>query len=143
MANLNIKERQIGNVTILDIEGNIRIGEANITLRNAIRQLVKEGKYQILLNLSGATYIDSSGLGEFVSGYIALNQVGGKLKLVNLTERVNELMTITKLTTVFDVYKDEVDIVRENIRNLMCSAVSLEVPMEVEVGVGDNWLDAH
>jgi anti-sigma B factor antagonist len=107
MANLNIKERQIGNITILDIEGNIRIGEANIALRNAIRQLVKEGKHQILLNLSEATYIDSSGLGEFVSGYVALNKLGGKLKLVNLTERVNELMTITKLRTVFDVYDNE------------------------------------
>lgn len=109
MADLDIKERQIGNITILDIKGNVRIGEANISLRTAIRQLVKERKHQILLNLSGATYIDSSGLGEFISGYVALNKVGGKLKLLHLSERVHQLMTITKLLTVFDVYDNETE----------------------------------
>lgn len=109
MTNLDIKERQVGNVTVLDIVGNIRIGDANGILRTTIRQLVKDGKHQILLNLSGAAYIDSSGLGEFIASYVALNKVGGKLKLLHLTRRVRELMTITKLVTVFDIYDTELE----------------------------------
>jgi anti-sigma B factor antagonist len=104
---LNIKERQIENVTVLDMTGNIRIGEDSIALRTAIRQLIKEERHQILLNLAEVIYIDSSGLGELISGYTSLKNVGGSLKLLSLTQRVRELMMITKLLTVFDVYNSE------------------------------------
>jgi anti-sigma B factor antagonist len=78
-----------------------------VALHKSIRTLVAEGKTQILLNLSGVTHIDSSGLGELISSHISLSDKGGTLKLVHLTERLRDLMTITKLLTVFDVYDDE------------------------------------
>jgi anti-sigma B factor antagonist len=107
MSNLNIKERQIGDVTVLDMDGNIRIGGSNVALQKAIRGLVDQGRNQIVLNLARVAYIDSSGLGELISGHITLTNNGGQIKLLNLTERLRELMTITKLLTIFDVYEDE------------------------------------
>ena len=107
MSNLNIKDRRVGNVIILDIDGNLRIGEGSVVLHKAIRRLVEEGQNQILLNLAHVAYIDSSGLGELIAGHIALSKSGGRIKLLHLTQRVHELMTITKLLTVFDVYDNE------------------------------------
>ena len=107
MSNLNIKERQVGDVTILDINGNLRIGEESIALRKTIRRLSEEGKKQILLNLAHIAYIDSSGLGELVAGYVSLRRSGGQIKLLHLTQKVSEVMMITKLLTVFDAYEDE------------------------------------
>lgn len=109
MTTLNIKERQTGNVIILDLKGSVRMGDGSISFRNAIRQLIMEGERQVLLNLENVTHIDSSGLGELISGYVALHKVGGKLKLLHLNQKVHELMTITKLLTVFDVYSNELD----------------------------------
>lgn len=107
MAELNIKERQAGDVTILDLDGKITIGEGSVSLRGAIRRLVEEGKKKILLNLSGVGYVDSSGIGELVSSYTTTSSKGGQLKLLNLTQKIQDLLTITKLLTVFDVYDDE------------------------------------
>ena len=107
MSNLNINDRQVGNVTILDIDGNLRIGEGSSLLQTAIRRLLKEGQNRILLNLAHVTYIDSSGLGELVAGYVAVGKSGGQIKLLHLTRRVNELMTLTKLLTVFEVFENE------------------------------------
>lgn len=107
MSNLNINDRQVGDVTILDIDGNLRLGEGSAVLHKAIRRLLETGQNQILLNLAHVTYIDSSGLGELVAAHVALSKSGGRIKLLHLTQRVNELMTITKLLTVFDVYEDE------------------------------------
>jgi anti-sigma B factor antagonist len=107
MDHLNIEERRIGDVTILDMDGNIRIGGSNIALQQAIRGLVDEGRNQIVLNLARVAYIDSSGLGELIAGHVTLNKNGGQIKLLHLTQRLQELMTITKLLTVFDVYDDE------------------------------------
>lgn len=107
MSTLNIHERRIGEVTVLDMDGNIRIGGSNVTLKNAIRSLVTAGRNQIVLNLARVTYIDSSGLGELISGHVTLSNKGGQIKLLNLTGRLQELMTITKLLTIFDVYEDE------------------------------------
>lgn len=107
MDNLNISERKVGNVTILDIEGNLRIGEGSVTLHKAIRRLQAEGQSHLLVNLAQVAYIDSSGLGELVAGYVAMRKSGGEIKLLHLTQRVRELMTITKLLTVFDAYEDE------------------------------------
>lgn len=107
MDTLNIEERRIGDVTVLDMDGNIRIGGSNVALQKAIRTLVDQGRNQIVLNLARVAYIDSSGLGELISAYVTLNKNGGQIKLLHLTQRLHELMTITKLLTVFDVYDDE------------------------------------
>ena len=109
MADINISERQAGDVTILDLDGKVTIGEGSVALRNAIRRLLGEGKSKILLNLAGVGYIDSSGIGELVSSFTAVNKEGGTLKLLNLTQKIQDLLAITKLLTVFDVYDSEGD----------------------------------
>jgi anti-sigma B factor antagonist len=109
MAELNIKERQAGDVTILDMDGKVTIGEGSVALRTAIRRLLEEGKKKILLNLGGVGYIDSSGIGELVSSFTAINKEQGQLKLLNLTQKLQDLLGITKLLTVFDVYDNESD----------------------------------
>jgi anti-sigma B factor antagonist len=107
MAELNISERPVGDVTILDMDGKITIGEGSVALRTAIRRLLEEGKKKILLNLAKVGYIDSSGIGELVSSYTAIGKEAGQLKLLNLTQKLQDLLTITKLLTVFDVYESE------------------------------------
>ncbi len=109
MAELNISERQAGDVTILDMDGKVTIGEGSIALRSTIRRLLGDGKKKILLNLSGVGYVDSSGIGELVSSFTAVNKEGGSLKLLNLTQKIQDLLAITKLLTVFDVYETESD----------------------------------
>jgi anti-sigma B factor antagonist len=107
MAELNITERQAGDVTILDLSGKVTIGEGSVALRGAIRRLLGEGKNKILLNLGGVGYVDSSGIGELVSSFTAVNKEGGTLKLLNLTQKIQDLLAITKLLTVFDVFEKE------------------------------------
>ncbi len=107
MAELNISERQAGDVTVLDLGGRITIGEGSVSLRSAIRRLIEEGKKKILLNLGNVSYVDSSGIGELVSSFTTINREGGQLKLLNLTQKIQDLLAITKLLTVFDVYDDE------------------------------------
>ena len=107
MADITISERQAGDVTILDLDGKVTIGEGSVALRNAIRRLLGEGKTKFLMNLGGVGYIDSSGIGELVSSFTAVNKEGGTLKLLNLTQKIQDLLAITKLLTVFDVYEDE------------------------------------
>ena len=110
MAELNINERQAGDVTVLDLSGKITIGEGSVALRAGIRRLLEEGKKRILLNLAGVSYVDSSGIGELVSSYTAIGkEEGGQLKLLNLTQKIRDLLTITKLLTVFDVYENEAE----------------------------------
>jgi anti-sigma B factor antagonist len=109
MAELNIRERQAGDITVLDMAGRITIGEGSVALRSAIRRLLEEGKKNILLNLAGVGYIDSSGIGELVSSYTAIKNQEGQLKLLSLTEKLRDLLTITKLLTVFDAYETEAD----------------------------------
>ena len=107
MAQLNIKERQAGDVSILDLDGDVRMGDSATALRGAIRSLVAGGNRKILLNLAGVKYIDSSGIGELIANYTTVGRSGGQLKLMHLTEKVQDLLVITKLLTVFDVYDDE------------------------------------
>ena len=107
MAELTITERQAGDVTILDMSGKVTIGDGSVALRTVIRRLLQEGKKKVLLNLAGVGYIDSSGIGELVSSYTTTNNAGGQLKLLNLTQKLQDLLAITKLLTVFDVYNDE------------------------------------
>lgn len=109
MAELNISERQAGDVTILDLNGKITIGEGSVALRSAIRRLLGEGKSKILLNLGEVGYIDSSGIGELVSSFTTVNRENGQLKLLNLTQKVQDLLAITKLLTVFDTFDSEQD----------------------------------
>jgi anti-sigma B factor antagonist len=107
MAELDIRERQAGDVTVLDMSGKITIGEGSVALRSAIRRLLEEGKKKILLNLAGVGYMDSSGIGELVSSHTAISKEEGQLKLLNLTDKLESLLAITKLLTVFDVYENE------------------------------------
>ena len=107
MKDLTITERRINDVLILDLAGQILIGENTLKLRGALRDYVKQGERKLLLNLADVTHIDSSGLGDLVAGHVTFEKNGGVLKLLNLTERVGELMMITKLLTVFDTFSVE------------------------------------
>jgi len=107
MINLYINVRQLEDVTVLDLKGRERIRGVAVNLHESIRCLAREGKTQVLLDLERVKYIDSCGLGELVSSHVTLDERGGSLKLMNLTESVRELMTVTNLLTVFDVYDDE------------------------------------
>lgn len=109
MADITISERQAGDVTILDMEGKVTIGEGSVALRTTIRRLLGDGKTKILLNLGGVGYIDSSGIGELVSSFTAVNKEQGTLKLLNLTQKIQDLLAITKLLTVFDVFENEAE----------------------------------
>jgi anti-sigma B factor antagonist len=109
MAQLDLKERQAGDVTILDLSGEVRIGEGSITLRDTIRDLADQGKKKLLLNLGGVKYIDSSGIGELIANYTTVSRQGGQLKLLNLTDKIQNLLVITKLLTVFDSYNNEAE----------------------------------
>ena len=109
MAELDLKERQAGDVTILDLSGEVRIGEGSITLRDTIRHLADQGKKKLLLNLGGVKYIDSSGIGELIANYTTVSRQGGQLKLLNLTDKIQNLLVITKLLTVFDSYNNEAE----------------------------------
>jgi anti-sigma B factor antagonist len=109
VVNLYIHESRQGDVTVLDLKGRIRINGSNLVLHRSIESLVEEGKTKILLNLSDVTHIDSIGLGELISSQITLSNKGGGIKLVHVTEDLRDLLTSTKLLTVFDVYENEPD----------------------------------
>jgi anti-sigma B factor antagonist len=109
MTNFKINERQVTNVTVLDLSGKMRMDESGDLFCSTIHRLLEEGKREILLNLAGVTDIDSSGLGELIASYNTLTKIGGQVKLLHLTKRVRELMVISKLLTVFDVYDSETE----------------------------------
>ena len=105
---VTMNTRQVGDVTIVDAAGRITLGEAASTFRDTIRDLAASGHKKMLLNLAEISYIDSSGIGELVSGFTSAANQGGSVKLLNLTKRVQDLLQITKLYTVFEVFDDEV-----------------------------------
>jgi anti-sigma B factor antagonist len=107
MASLVIKDRQAGDVTILDLSGKITIGEGSVQLREAVRRMLDDGKKKLLLNLGDVSYVDSSGIGELVSSYTTTGNHGGQLKLLNQTKKIHDLLTITKLVTVFETHDNE------------------------------------
>ena len=109
MAELDVKQRQAGDVTILDCSGAVRMGDGAVSLRNAIRGLNEQGSKRILLNLSEVKNVDSSGIGELIANYTTLSRDGGQLKLLKLTDKIRDLLVITKLLTVFDAYDDEAE----------------------------------
>jgi anti-sigma B factor antagonist len=104
--------RQIGDVTIVDFRGKITLGEGSAMLRKTIRELADGGEKKIVLSMYDVDYIDSSGIGELVSAYTTVKNVGGELKLLHLTKRVHDILQITRLFTVFDVQSDETAAVR-------------------------------
>lgn len=104
---MKIDNRTVGDVHILDCSGKITLGEGTMAIRNAVRDVLKNGGKKIVLNLAEVNYIDSSGIGELVSSYTTVTNQGGKLKLLNLTKKIQELLAITKLLTVFSVYDNE------------------------------------
>jgi len=104
---LKINPREVAHVTILDIHGRIVLGDEIHQLRDAVRNLIKEDKKKIVLNLAGVDYLDSSGVGELVSSFTTVRNAGGELKLLNLTQKVQDVLHVTKLYTVFDIKDDE------------------------------------
>jgi anti-sigma B factor antagonist len=111
-VSINLTTRQLDDVSVVDVAGKITLGEGTSALRDLLHALVAEGHKKILLNLQNVTYIDSAGVGELVSGYTSLTNQGGTLKLLGLTDRVKDLLQITKLYTVFDVHEIESHAVR-------------------------------
>jgi anti-sigma B factor antagonist len=104
---MKIETRTVGDIKILDCSGRITLGEGTMVVRNAVRELLKDNDKKIILNLAEVNYIDSSGIGELVSTYTTVTSNGGQLKLLGLTKKIQELLAITKLLTVFEVFDDE------------------------------------
>ena len=104
---LAIASREVDGVTVLELSGRITLGEGSVQLRDAIRDLIGKGQRNILLDVGEVSYIDSSGLGELVSAYTTVKNQGAALKLLKLTKKVHDLLQLTKLYTVFDIYDDE------------------------------------
>ena len=104
---MEIKKRTVGDIQILDCSGKITLGEGTMTVRNAVRDILATDGKNIILNLGDVSYVDSSGIGELVSTYTTVTNAGGQLKLLNLTKKIEALLVITKLLTVFQVFGDE------------------------------------
>jgi len=109
---MHISERTIGGVVVVDVSGKITLGDGGDTiLKDKLRSLVQQGKRKLILNLADVTYVDSAGLGAIVQGYTTVTNQGGGLKLLNTTKRIQDLLAITKLLTVFDTYDNEAEAV--------------------------------
>ena len=109
---VKLNTRQVGDVSVVDVAGRITLGEGSTALRDALRDMVAKSHKKILLNLGEVSYIDSSGIGELVSGFTSVTNSGGQLKLLGLNKRVKDLLQITKLYTVFDVHEEESSAIR-------------------------------
>jgi anti-sigma B factor antagonist len=105
---IQVSTRLVDGIAIVDISGQLRLGEATGKLRDVVQQLARDGYHKILLNLSGVVHIDSSGIGELMTTYTSLRNQGGELKLMNLTKNVRNLLQVTRLYTVFDVHEDQI-----------------------------------
>jgi anti-sigma B factor antagonist len=106
---MQIHQRSVGEVTIIDLKGKMTLGEGDELLRDKVNSLIQQGQKKILLNLEEVPYIDSAGLGEIVRTYTTVSRQGGSLKLLNLTKRIQDLLAITKLLTVFETYDTEAE----------------------------------
>jgi len=104
---MKIETRTVGDIQVLDVSGKITLGEGTMAVRNTVRDLLKVGNKKIILNLADVNYVDSSGIGELVSAYTMVSNQGGKLILLNLNQKIRELLRITRLLNVFQVYDDE------------------------------------
>jgi anti-sigma B factor antagonist len=108
---MKIEKRKNGNVTILDLKGKILFGDGIEELRQSINSSIKENEKQLILNFAEVPYLDSTGLGEVVRSYTTLKKEGGTVKITNLTDKVKDLMMVTKLITVFETFNNENDAV--------------------------------
>jgi anti-sigma B factor antagonist len=108
-VSMKASTRQMGGVTVVDLSGQIKLGEGSSVLRDTVKDLLANGQKRILLNLGGISYIDSSGIGELVSAFTSVRNQGGEMKLLHLTKKTHDLLQITKLYTVFHVLDDEGD----------------------------------
>jgi anti-sigma B factor antagonist len=109
---MEIVERTVNEVTVLDLKGKMTLGEGDELLKDKINSLLAAGKKKLLLNLESVPYIDSAGLGEVVRTYTTVSRQGGSLKLLNLTKRIEDLLSITKLLTVFDTFDSEAEAIK-------------------------------
>lgn len=109
---MEIQERSSGDVIILDVKGKMTLGEGDLLLKDKVNSLLMQGQRKLLLNLEGIPYMDSAGLGEIVRTFTTVSRQGGSLKLLNLTKRIQDLLAITKLLTVFETFESESDAVR-------------------------------
>ncbi len=109
---MDIAERTVSGVTVLDLKGKMTLGEGDELLKDKINSLLADGKKKLILNLEGVPYIDSAGLGEIVRTYTTVSRQGGSLKLLNLTKRIEDLLSITKLLTVFDTFDSEAEAIK-------------------------------
>lgn len=107
---MHISERAVGSVMIVDVSGKITLGDGgDAALKDKMRSLIQQGQKNILLNLGDVSYVDSAGLGEIVQAYATVSKGGGALKLLNTTKRIKDLLSITKLLTVFECHDNEAD----------------------------------
>lgn len=109
---IRINQKWIANVLVLEVSGRITLGEGASTFRDELRKVLRRGNKRVLVDLGEVTYVDDSGIGELVCGFTIATNLGGQLKLLNLTKRVHDLLQITKLYTVFEVYDDKAEAVR-------------------------------
>jgi anti-sigma B factor antagonist len=115
---MQIDERAVGDVVVLDLKGKITLGKGDELLKDKVNSLVNQGHKKIVLNLAEVPYIDSAGLGEIVRTFTTVSRQGGNLKLLNLTKRITDLLAITKLLTIFETFDTE----NEAIRSFSASA---------------------
>jgi anti-sigma B factor antagonist len=110
---MHVTERQVGDVTIVDVSGKVTLGDGgDVVLKDKMASLVQQGHKKVLLNLGDVSYVDSAGLGAIVQAYATLNKNGGALKLLNATKRIKDLLSITKLLTIFDTFDNEAEAVK-------------------------------
>jgi anti-sigma B factor antagonist len=112
MEVMEVEERAVGSVTILDLKGKLTFGDGDLPLKSKAQSLIQQGRKQLILNLAAVPYVDSAGIGELVETFTTVSRSGGSLKLLNPTRRVHELLTITKLLTVFESFTTESDAIR-------------------------------
>lgn len=109
---MQIEERTVGSIKVLDVKGQITLGEGGTMLKDKINSVVSQGHKQIVINLGGVSYVDSAGLGELVGAYTTVTRAGGRLKLENITKKMHDLLTITKLVNVFETFESEQEAVK-------------------------------
>lgn len=109
---MTIQEREVGSVTVLDCDGKLVVGDGDALLKDKVHSLIFQGRKQVLLNMGGVSYVDSSGVGALVATSVTAKNNGGDIRLVNLTKRLHDLLVISKLVNVFDAFDAEADAIR-------------------------------